>query len=442
MASITHIHAREILDSRGNPTIEVDVVLNSSVLGRAAVPAGASTGINEANELRDGDKNRYLGKGVLKAVENVNTEISEAIIGHSVFNQIGIDQTMIELDNTPSKKRLGANAILGVSLAVAKAAANELGLPLYRYLGGPGVHQLPIPMANILNGGAHADNTVDIQEFMIMPVGATSYREALRHITEVFHTLKKLLKERGLNTNIGDEGGFAPNLSSTDETIALITEAIEKAGYQPKQDIAIALDAAASEMTHAAGKPNTYQFWKSSKNIISSEAMVTYWTELLNRHKTIISLEDPLSETDWEGWKLLTEKVCAPTHSTASRRPIQLVGDDLFVTNPTFLQKGLKHNIANAILIKLNQIGTLSETLNVIRMAQTHRYGVVLSHRSGETEDTTIAHLAVAAGAAQIKTGSLSRSDRLAKYNELLRIEEDLENHASFNKAASFYNIE
>ncbi len=437
MSSITHIHAREILDSRGNPTVEVDVILDSNVTGRAAVPSGASTGTYEAVELRDGDKNRYFGKGVLKAVEHVNSAISETLIGHSVFEQVEIDQAMLKLDNTPTKKRLGANAILGVSLAVAKAAANELEIPLYRYLGGPGATTLPVPMANILNGGAHADSTVDLQEFMIVPISAVSYTEALRQLTEIFHTLKILLKKRGLNTNVGDEGGFAPNLQSVDETVELILEAITQAGYKPGHDIVLALDAAASELAQAAGQDDRYRFWKSSGKTLSSAEMVDYWTELVKRYPAIISIEDALSENDWSGWQQLTAKLA----STKAARHIQLVGDDLFVTNPSFLQRGLNETIANAILIKPNQIGTLTETMEVIRMAQRHQYGVILSHRSGETEDTSIAHLAVAMGATQIKTGSLSRSDRLAKYNELLRIEEDLGSSARYAPREAFYNL-
>ncbi|MBY0430987.1 MAG: phosphopyruvate hydratase [Rhodospirillales bacterium] len=411
MTAITDIHAREILDSRGNPTIEVDVVLETGATGRAAVPSGASTGAHEAIELRDGDKERYLGKGVLKAVESVNGEIYDALAGMDAEDQVVIDQTMIDLDGNLNKGRLGANAILGVSMAVAKAAAEEAKLPLYRYVGGVFAQTLPVPMMNIINGGAHADNPIDIQEFMVMPVVAPSCTDAIRMGAEVFHSLKKLLKDAGHNTAVGDEGGFAPNLKSTDEALSFIMKAIEKAGYKPGEDMFLALDSASSE------------FYKGGKYVLAGEGktldadgMAKYYEELVNRYP-IISIEDGCAEDDMEGWKALTDLL---------GKRIQLVGDDLFVTNPVRLADGIKNGLANSILVKVNQIGTLSETLEAVEMAHKSGYTAVMSHRSGETEDSTIADLAVATNCGQIKTGSLSRSDRLAKYNQLIRIEEEL----------------
>lgn len=426
MSSIIDIYAREVLDSRGNPTVEVEVTTDAGAFGRAMVPSGASTGAHEAVELRDGDKNRYLGKGVLNAVDNVNTEIAEAIIGWDVFDQVGIDNEMIELDGTENKGRLGANAILGVSLAVAKAAADELGLDLYEYIGGTNGKTLPVPMMNILNGGEHADNNVDIQEFMVMPAGAESFHAALRMGAEVFHNLKAVLKEKGLNTAVGDEGGFAPNLGSNEEALQTIVEAIKRAGYEPGKDAFIAIDAAATEF-YEDGKYNM----KGDNAIRTSEEMVAYYAEMAEKYP-IISLEDGLAEDDWDGWKLLTEKL---------GDKIQLVGDDLFVTNVVRLQKGIDLGIANSILIKLNQIGTLTETLDAIELAKRHGYTAVVSHRSGETEDTTIADLVVATNAGQIKTGSASRTDRIAKYNQLLRIEDYLGDNAKFDGLKSFYNL-
>ncbi len=439
MTTITNIQAREILDSRGEPTIEVDVVLASGSKGRASVPSGASTGENEATELRDGDEKRYFGKGVTQAVENVNTEINEALLGFHALEQEEIDMKMIELDGTESKKRLGANAILGVSLAVAKAASNSLDIPLFRYLGGARARFLPLPMANILNGGAHAAGTVDIQEFMIMPLSATSFSQGLRQVTEVFHTLKKILKDKGYATSVGDEGGFAPSLSSTEEGLELILEAIEQAGYQPGDEIALCLDAAASEMAQHAGSSNTYKFWKSSGKVLSSDEMIEFWHGLCTRFPAIISIEDALGENDWAGWEKLSQRFNLKDSKHGSK--LQLVGDDIFVTNTRFLQQGIERNIANSILVKLNQIGTLTETLDVIEKAKRHGYAVVISHRSGETEDTSIAHLAVAVGACQIKTGAPSRSDRVAKYNELLRIEEQLQGSARYSFQEAFYNL-
>ncbi|AWK85108.1 phosphopyruvate hydratase [Azospirillum thermophilum] len=417
MSVITEIHAREILDSRGNPTVEVDVHLESGAFGRAAVPSGASTGAHEAVELRDGDKSRYGGKGVLKAVESVNGEIYDALAGLEGSDQRAIDLAMIELDGTPNKGRLGANAILGVSLAVAKASAEEAGLPLYRYVGGAFATLLPVPMMNIINGGAHADNPIDIQEFMIMPVGAESGAEAVRMGSEIFQSLKKKLKDAGHNTNVGDEGGFAPNLASTDEALGFVMKAIEAAGYKPGDDVMLALDAASTEFF----KNGKYELAGEGKSL-SPEQMVTYWSDLVGRYP-IISIEDGMSEDDWEGWKALTDAIGSK---------VQLVGDDLFVTNPKRLADGIRKGVANSILVKVNQIGTLSETLEAVDMAHKAGYSAVLSHRSGETEDSTIADLAVATNCGQIKTGSLSRSDRLAKYNQLIRIEEQLGTAARF----------
>jgi|TARA_B110000263_G_scaffold86320_1_gene75374 enolase len=427
MSNITAIHAREILDSRGNPTVEVDVVLENGHIGRAAVPSGASTGEHEAAELRDEDKARYLGKGTSQAVANVHTEIAPALKGFDPTDQGLIDQTMIDLDGTPNKARLGANAILGVSLAAAKAAALSCGLPLYRYLGGPAAHILPVPMMNILNGGAHSDNNVDLQEFMIMPVGAQSFSEALRMGAEIFHHLKAVLKDKKLNTAVGDEGGFAPNLGSNDEALDVIVEATQRAGYQPGDDILLALDAASSEL-YADGK---YTFHWSDGQHRNAEDMVDFYADLTARYP-IVSIEDGIDENDWDGWAKLTTQLADK---------VQLVGDDLFVTNTERLQRGIKEGIANSILIKVNQIGTLSETLAAIEMAKKGGYTAVISHRSGETEDTTIADIAVATNAGQIKTGSASRTDRVAKYNQLLRIEEDLAQQALYPQRDAFYNL-
>lgn len=420
MLLIEDIIAREILDSRGNPTLEAEVFLENGAFGRAAVPSGASTGEHEACELRDDDKGRYLGKGVSKAVENVNTVIADALVGYPATEQVLIDNELLKLDGTPNKSNLGANAILGVSLAVAKAAAMAAELPLYRYLGGVNAKTLPVPMMNIINGGSHADNNVDFQEFMIMPVGAPSFREALRMGTEVFHTLKGVLKKKGYSTAVGDEGGFAPNLKSNVEAIEVILDAVEKAGLKPGKDICIALDPATSEMYIKDKK--VYQFFKSDKKEISSEEMVDFWVNWVNQYP-IVSIEDGLAEDDWDGWKLFTEKV---------GNRIQLVGDDLFVTNTQRLKMGIDRKTANSILIKVNQIGTLTETLDAIEMAKKAGYTSIISHRSGETEDTTIADIAVATNAGQIKTGSTSRTDRIAKYNQLLRIEEELGSSAVF----------
>ena len=433
MSTIIDIQAREIFDSRGNPTVEVDVILEDGTMGRAAVPSGASTGEREAVELRDGDKKRLGGKGVLKAVENVNETIAEEIVGMDVLNQVEIDTTLIELDGTPNKEKLGANAILGVSLAVAKAAANYLGLPLYRYIGGTNAKVMPIPMANVLNGGKHADNTVDLQEFMIMPVGAPSFKDAIVYLAETFHALKSILKEKGYSTAVGDEGGFAPNLKSNEEPLELLVKAIEKAGYKPGKDIYIALDPAASELWSEAEKDGKkgYKFWKSTGQILTSDQMVEFYEKLVSAYP-IISLEDGLGENDWEGWKILTERL---------GKKIQLVGDDIFVTNPKILKEGIQKGIANSILIKLNQIGTLTETIDAVEMAKQANYTAVVSHRSGETEDTTIADFVVALNTGQIKTGSMSRTDRIAKYNQLLRIEEELGDNAKFPSLSAFYNI-
>lgn len=416
---IEHITARQILDSRGNPTVEVDVITSDGFRGRAAVPSGASTGEHEAVELRDGDNSAYMGKGVLDAVRNVNEIIAPELIGRDVLEQVSIDNTLIDLDGTENKGRLGANALLGVSLAVAKAAAENLGLPLYRYIGGTNASTLPVPMMNIINGGHHADNSVDMQEFMIMPIGASSFSEALRVGAEIFHTLRKVLKERGYNTAVGDEGGFAPDLRSNDEAVEVILEAVSQAGYEAGRDVYLALDPATSEMY----RDGYYLFWKSDPNTKRSASdMIDFWENWVNQYP-ILSIEDGLAEDDWEGWKALTDRL---------GNRIQLVGDDLFVTNTDRLQQGISDGAANSILIKLNQIGTLTETLQAIELAHTHGYTAVISHRSGETEDATIADLAVATNAGQIKTGSASRSDRIAKYNQLLRIEELLGSAASF----------
>jgi len=428
LSTIIDVYAREVLDSRGNPTVEVEVITENGAFGRALVPSGASTGAYEAVELRDGDKNRYLGKGVMKAVENVNNIIANEIIGLDVFDQAAIDKLMIELDGTPNKSKLGANAILGASLAVARAAADELGLPLYQYIGGVNAKTLPVPMLNILNGGKHADNNVDIQEFMVMPVGAPNFREAIRMATEIFHSLKSVLKSKGLNTAVGDEGGFAPNLSSNEEALKTIVEAIEKAGYKPGEEVMLALDVAASELYDS--EKRIYKLAGEGRSL-TVEEMVNYYEELVNKYP-IISIEDGLAEDDWDGWKLLTERL---------GKKIQLVGDDLFVTNTERLKKGIELGVANAILIKLNQIGTLTETLDTIEMAKVNGYTAIISHRSGETEDTTIADLAVATNAGQIKTGAPSRTDRVAKYNQLLRIEDGLGEYAVYKGIKSFYNL-
>ncbi|QNM98744.1 phosphopyruvate hydratase [Chitinimonas koreensis] len=429
MSAIVEVIAREILDSRGNPTVEADVLLESGVMGRAAVPSGASTGEREALELRDGDKGRYLGKGVLKAVEHVNTEICEAIIGLDASDQAFIDRTMLELDGTEDKGRLGANAILAVSMAVAKAAAEEAGLPLYRYIGGSGPMALPVPMMNVINGGEHANNSLDFQELMIVPVGAPSFREALRYGAEVFHNLKKILHDKHLPTQVGDEGGFAPDVKNAEEALDMIRAAVEKAGYAWGKDIAIALDCAASEFfDKETGK---YVYKKSDKRELTSAQQVDYLASLADGYP-IISIEDGMGERDWDGWKLLTDRL-------GDR--VQLVGDDLFVTNAKILAQGIEKGICNSILIKVNQIGSLSETLQAVDLAKRNRYTSVMSHRSGETEDSTIADLAVATNCMQIKTGSLSRSDRMAKYNQLLRIEEELGDAAYYPGRAAFYQI-
>lgn len=420
MSFIHTIVARQILDSRGNPTIEVDVVTDSGILGRAAVPSGASTGIHEAVELRDNDKSQYLGKGVLKAVNNVNTAIAERLKGMYIFDQSAIDAAMIELDGSPNKGNLGANAILGVSLAVARAASEDCRQPLYRYVGGVNSNILPIPMMNILNGGSHADNGIDFQEFMIMPIGAESFSEGLRMGTEIFHHLKAVLKSQGLATNVGDEGGFAPNFKNNEEAIKAVMQAIDKAGYKAGEDIYIAMDAAASEFYNT--EENVYHFKKSTGDKLTSAQMVDFWADWRKKYP-IISIEDGFAEEDWNGWKLMTDKLGAST---------QLVGDDLFVTNVDYLKKGIDMGVANSILVKVNQIGTLTETINAVSLAHTNSYTSVMSHRSGETEDTTIADLAVALSCGQIKTGSASRSDRIAKYNQLLRIEEQLGNNARY----------
>ena len=419
MAHIKSIFARQILDSRGNPTIEVDVLTSNGIKGRAAVPSGASTGIHEAVELRDNDSSIYLGKGVLKAVKNVNSILNEALNGMDIFDQEGIDRAMLKLDGTDNKSNLGANAILGVSLALAKAAALESNLSLFKYIGGPSATILPVPMMNILNGGSHADNLIDIQEFMVMPIGASSFSEGLRWGTEVFHHLKAVLKSNGMSTNVGDEGGFAPNLGSNEEAIQVVMQAVEKAGFRLGIDMSIALDAAASEFYNS--KTGLYHFESTGENRSSAE-MVAYWEDWCKEYP-IISVEDGLAEDDWDGWKLATEKL---------GKSVQLVGDDLFVTNTTRLQRGINEEIANSILIKVNQIGTLTETKEAVNLAKKHNYSSVMSHRSGETEDNTIADLAVALKTGQIKTGSASRSDRMSKYNQLLRIEEELGDNAIY----------
>lgn len=429
MSLIDNIVAREILDSRGNPTVEVDVYLDSGAFGRAAVPSGASTGEHEAVELRDGDKARYLGKGVQKAVENVNEIICNELLDMDALEQVEIDRTMIELDGTENKGKLGANAILGVSLAVAKAAADELGIPLYRYIGGTNAKTLPVPMANILNGGAHSSAPIDFQEYMVMPVGSSSFKEGIRCVAEVFHNLKNILHDKGLSTTVGDEGGFAPDLKDNEEPLKVIMQAIEKAGYKPGEDVCIAMDPASSEFYDKDKKK--YIFKKSDKRELSSAEMVDFYAHLVNNYP-IISIEDATAEDDWEGWKILTEKL---------GKKVQLVGDDLFVTNVKRLQMGLDKGVANSILIKVNQIGSLTETLDSIELAKTHNYTSVVSHRSGETEDTTIADIVVATNAGQIKTGSASRSDRIAKYNQLLRIEEELGNRAVYLGKKALFNL-
>jgi enolase len=428
MATILDIQAREILDSRGNPTVEADVILDDYSFGRAAVPSGASTGAHEAHELRDGDKKRYLGKGVLQAVDFIETEMSEALIGEDADEQVEIDRIMRELDGTPNKKRLGANAILAVSMAVAKAAADSHEMELFRYLGGPSARTLPVPLMNIINGGHHADNNVDFQEFMVVPVGATSFSEAIRMGTEVFHALKTVLKAKGASTSVGDEGGFAPSLASNEEALDVIMEAIGKAGYTAGKDIMLALDVAASEMVNASGKPGVYKLYKSSQVEKSSAEMVAWYQSLCEKYP-IISIEDGMAEDDWAGWAALTKAIGAS---------VQLVGDDLFVTNVDFLQRGINEGVANSILVKVNQIGSLSETLDAIALAQRNGYTAIISHRSGETEDVTIADLAVATNAGQIKTGSASRTDRVAKYNQLLRIEQMLGTQAVYPGLAAF----
>lgn len=427
MSFITEIVARQVLDSRGNPTVEADVFTNEGMMGRAAVPSGASTGKHEAVELRDGDKKKYLGKGVLKAVSNVNDIIAEELYGLSITDQRAIDQAMLDIDGTPNKAKLGANAILAVSLAAAKAGALTAGLPLYRYVGGANARTLPVPMMNILNGGAHADNKIDFQEFMVVPIGASTFSDGLRWGVEIFHALKNVLKEKGYSTNVGDEGGFAPNIQSNEEAIETVLKAIEKAGYKPGAQVAIAMDAANSELWNE--KEKKYHFHKSDGKKLSSEELVEYWVKWCKKYP-IVSIEDGMAEDDWKGWKKLTE---------ALGDKVQLVGDDLFVTNVTRLEKGVKENIANGLLVKVNQIGTLSETIDAVTMAQNNRYNTIMSHRSGETEDATIADLAVALNCGQIKTGSASRSDRMAKYNQLLRIEQELKGSAYYpGKALKF----
>ncbi len=422
MSYIIEVHARQILDSRGNPTVEVDVTTDDGALGRAAVPSGASTGIHEAVELRDNDKKKYVGKGVLKAVKNVNDVISEALVGYDVSQQVAIDQVLIDLDGTENKSKLGANAMLAVSMAVAKAAAEENGMPLYRYIGGTNAKTLPIPMMNILNGGAHADNKIDFQEFMVMPIGASSFSEGLRWGVEIFHTLKGVLKKKGFSTNVGDEGGFAPNIQSNEEAIETVLEAIHAAGYKTGSQIVIAMDAANSELWDA--KKKKYVFHKSDGKILTSDELVKYWENWVKQYP-ILSIEDGMAEDDWAGWKNLTETIGSKC---------QLVGDDLFVTNTTRLKQGIDKNIANGLLVKVNQIGTLTETINAVTMAQHAGYNTIMSHRSGETEDVTIADLAVALNCGQIKTGSASRTDRIAKYNQLIRIEEELGSTAIYPK--------
>jgi enolase len=429
MSIIEYVEAREILDSRGNPTVEVDVVLEDGSLGRAAVPSGASTGEHEALELRDGDKARFLGKGVLKAVQNVNNVIAAEIVGLDALEQVDIDHTMIELDGTETKSKLGANAVLGVSMATARAAADFLGVPLFKYLGAYHASLMPVPMANIINGGAHADSSVDFQEFMIMPVGAPSIREAVRMMAEIFHTLKTVLKGKGYNTGVGDEGGYAPSLKSNDEAPEVILQAIEKAGYKPGDNVMLAIDPAASEFYDVEKKK--YVFKKSDKRELSSAEMVDFWVNWANKYP-IISMEDAMAEQDWDGWKLLTDKL---------GKKVQLVGDDIFVTNTKIFKKGIERGIANSILIKLNQIGSLTETYEAVEMAKRAGYTAVVSHRSGETEDNFIADFVVALETGQIKTGSLSRSDRLAKYNQLMRIEDLLEGVCTYAGRDAFYSI-
>ncbi len=422
MSYIEQLHARQILDSRGNPTVEVDIITDEGIVGRAAVPSGASTGVHEAVELRDGDKKIYQGKGVLKAVKNVNDAIAEKILGFEVADQAGLDQLMIELDGTPNKSKLGANAMLAVSMAAAKAAAQESGLPLFRYIGGTNAKTLPIPMMNILNGGAHADNKIDFQEFMVMPIGASSFSEGLRWGVEIFHVLKSVLKKKGYSTNVGDEGGFAPDIQSNDEAIETVMTAITSAGFKAGTQVAIALDPAVSEMYDSTKK--VYHFHKSDGKKLSSEKMVDFWANWV-KNFPIVSLEDGMAEDDWSGWKLLTDTV---------GKKVQLVGDDLFVTNVDRLQKGIDTGVANGLLVKVNQIGTITETINAVTLAQHNGYNTIMSHRSGETEDTTIADLAVALNCGQIKTGSASRTDRIAKYNQLIRIEEMLGENAVYPK--------
>ena len=428
MPNIVKIHGREILDSRGNPTVEVDTILESGAVGRAAVPSGASTGEHEAVELRDADSNRYLGKGVKTAIQNINSVISDALVGTNALDQGHIDQTMIDLDGTPNKENLGANAILGVSLAVAKAAACSLNLPLYKYIGGTNAKELPLPMMNILNGGSHADNNVDLQEFMIMPVGSETFSQALQVGTEIFHSLKSVLKSKNYNTAVGDEGGFAPNLASNEEALQVIIEAIELAKYQPGEDVLIALDPASSEFY----QDGTYMLEAESKPKKSPEEMVAFY-DMLSEKYPIISIEDGMAEDDWDGWKMLTNAI-------GDR--VQLVGDDLFVTNTSRLKQGIDREIGNSILVKVNQIGSLTETLEAIELAKRFNYTAVISHRSGETEDTTISDIAVATNAGQIKTGSLCRTDRVCKYNQLLRIEEQLGNQVVFKGKDVFYNLQ
>ena len=428
MAYIEDLVAREVLDSRGNPTVEVEVLLDDGTEGRAIVPSGASTGVHEAVELRDGDKGRYLGKGTLTAVNNVNEIIADEIVGMDPFDQPGLDKVLIELDGTPNKGKLGANAILGVSLAVARAAAESIGLPLFQYLGGVNAKVLPVPMMNILNGGSHADNTVDIQEFMIMPVGASCFREALRMGAETFHNLKKILKDRGLNTNVGDEGGYAPDLKTNEEAIQVIIEAIKQAGYEPGKDICIALDCAASEFYDE--EKNVYD-WKGEGRVMTAAELCAFYEDICSKYP-VLSIEDGMAEDDWDGWKLLNEKI-------GDR--VQLVGDDLFVTNTERLKRGIEEKAANSILIKVNQIGSLTETLDAIEMAKKAGFTAVVSHRSGETEDTTIADLVVGVNAGLIKTGSASRTDRICKYNQLLRIEEMLGDAAQYAGMDAFYNL-
>lgn len=429
MSRITDIHAREVLDSRGNPTVEVEVYTECGDMGRVSVPSGASTGEREALELRDGDKSRFMGKGVLTAVHNVNDILAPEIIGMDVTDQVGIDKKLIALDGTKDKSKYGANAILGISMAVARCAANHYGMPLYRYLGGTNAKKLPVPMMNVLNGGSHADSSVDFQEFMIMPVGAKSIHEAIRMGSEVFHNLKSVLKAAGQVTAVGDEGGFAPNLKDNEEPLKCIMEAIKKAGYKPGEDICIAMDVAASEFYNPETK--MYDLVKSNGGSKTTDEMIDWFEELVNKYP-IISIEDGLGENDWEGWKKLTERL---------GKKVQLVGDDLFVTNTSILQEGINKDIANAILIKVNQIGTLTETFDAMELARSHGYTAVVSHRSGETEDTTIADIAVAFNAGQIKTGSMSRTDRIAKYNQLMRIEEELGDEAIYPGRHAFYNI-